>query len=408
MIQATPMLDAAETHLPSRALRRRPRSSDGPGPTPARGAVSGLPEVAGHLLVAAIVVLLLALGDQPLSRSPAAIGGGILAWELLSAAFVLRWSARASWPLALRGLGDALVLALLAHVSGGILSPAMLVLPLIPVGLALLRVSPALVAAISAVAVAGATTVWAAGGAAPGGDPLGRLALVAATTACAGLAGALVAEEYRRRMDQIGALSRALDELMTEVLASEVRQRHDVATRLHDDLMQILLAVRQDIGEAPENATWRLATDHLDTGLERLRASVETLGGRDPRDQPFDDAVRDTAEQQVDGEQALVVAQVSGPIDPLLRPVLLTIVRDLARHAGRERDARHVAIRVAATDDAVTIRVFDDGAEQDGPAEALARCRRWVAAIGATLEVEDQPDDGRRVSVRLPRGRWPR
>lgn len=418
------MTDVAETRALLPLARRRPappparaddRRSSGPGGSDGRPSAliahAGIPDVAGHLLIAAVVVLALALGGRELTQPPAAVGAVVLAYELLASAAILRWS-RSTLPLIARAVGDTLLIGWVAHVSGGILSPAIFALALVPVGLAV-RVSPPLVAATSAIAVSGAAVVCAVGDAAPGADPLGRLALVTGITGCSGLAAALVAHEYRRRLGQIEALSRTLDELMTEVLTSEVRQRHEVAERLHDDLMQILLAVRQDIAEAGDSDAegLRLATDHLDTGLQRLRATVETLGGRDPRDQPFDDAVRDTAQQHVAGRRSLVVAQVSGTVDPLLRPVLLTFVRDLTRHASHDRNAEHVAIRIAAADDAVTIGVFDDGddAVTDGAQpDALARCRRRARAIGAELTVEDEPAAGRRISVRLPGGSWPR
>jgi len=104
------------------------------------------------------------------------------------------------------------------------------------------------------------------------------------------------------------------------------------------------------------------------------------------------------------------VLRMTGPVPELTSDLvidLLAVLREALTNVARHARARSAQVALAVTDDAVTLRVLDDGiglaaAPKDG---GLADLRRRATWHGGTLNVQLEPAGGTRLTWAVPRPR---
>ena len=341
-----------------------------------------------------------AVGNQPASRPPRAVGWALLLVASAAVAF------RRRYPAAVLAATAAVTVAWLAahHPYGPVF------LPLCVATYTAAACVPRRRFPVLATGVGGLLVVLVAFGLA---DGRGRLSdqLPRALLAWVALLGVPL---------WVGWAARARRERTTQ----EGRRRADeerlrVARELHDVVSHSIAMINFRAGAAlhvidrrPEEA--KAALEAIREGssgaMQELRAALGVL--RDPGGSPREPG---PGLGQL-GELAARVADAGRAVDVVVEgdPVELTPAADLAayrvvqesltnvvKHAGPAA----VTVRVAYQPDQVVVEITDNGVARrhPGSGSGIAGMRERVAAVGGELEAGPRPAGGFRVAARLPR-----
>ncbi len=202
---------------------------------------------------------------------------------------------------------------------------------------------------------------------------------------------------------------------LVRVLArEEENERRQVARRLHDETLQLLLAARQDLEEAAAGddalrgsaeVAIAAAIDSMQTAAGELDVDVSALpGGPEP-------ALRTLAEAQAERGGPLVRFEIDeaaiGHHDGLVVRLAGEFVANAVTHAAADQ----LLVRVTTDRRRLLLEVRDDGQgidlarvrdAVDRGHVGLASCRERVQAAGGRMEVAAGPRGGTRVLVTLP------
>jgi PAS domain S-box-containing protein len=211
-----------------------------------------------------------------------------------------------------------------------------------------------------------------------------------------------------------------LRELSARMLEAREEEKTLIARELHDELGQLLTALKMDLawlrermpgGEVAERAQQMgTALDQTVTAVRRIAADLrplmlDDLGLADAAGWLVEDFARRsgvacTFDKPDDGRLEGVERSVATAVYRALQESLTNI----ARHAA----AKHAWILLAIENSAVRLEVEDDG--RGIPPEALASTRSLglrgmrerVLYLGGTVEIARGPRGGTRVRVRVP------
>jgi PAS domain S-box-containing protein len=220
----------------------------------------------------------------------------------------------------------------------------------------------------------------------------------------------------------ITAMKKAQDQLRRlsgSIMDSQEKERAALARELHDELGQVLTALRMD-------AVWlqkRITTEDA-TAAERARSmcelidqTIEEVRGLAIRLRPgvLDHlGLMDALEwYTADFERRTGIACVfkQRPIGQLPDPVATAasrIVQEALTNVARHANATTAAVRLKAEDQHLKVTVADNGCgfDTDGldkvPGLGVAGMRERAALIGANLAVLSQPGKGTRVVLTVP------
>jgi signal transduction histidine kinase len=219
--------------------------------------------------------------------------------------------------------------------------------------------------------------------------------------------------DARDRVNEIAKLSISQGRLAAEAVNADERARRELATELHDDALQALLAARQDLEEAkegnPESAA--RAEKAVRETVSKLRNAVFELHPAVLEHAGLEAAVRAVANdhaQRAGFECHVVFDSNASHINDHL---LFSLVRELVTNAGRHASPTNVWIVVERQQSDVEMSVRDDGrgfrpVELDRAIRTghigLASTRERAEALGGSFEVRTAPAAGTAVCIRLP------
>ena len=200
-----------------------------------------------------------------------------------------------------------------------------------------------------------------------------------------------------------------------------VDERLRISRDLHDGIIQSIYAVGLTLEDVPdlmaedrEEATARIdrAIDRLHTTIRDIRTFIVGLeGGVDlTLGEAIEAVVRETPPAPglaIDLDLGAANA-VEGRLSLEASHELLQIVREALSNTARHSGAAHATLSLGLEDDALTLRVEDDGRGFD-PATPLAQghfglanLRERASAVGGRISIDSQPGKGTRIIVRLP------
>ena len=219
--------------------------------------------------------------------------------------------------------------------------------------------------------------------------------------------------DRKRAEEEIARLAAERTRLIARSLESEERERRRISEALHDEVVQTLLAVRQDLIEAGKGDSGYLdrAATGIDRTLEQLRATIRELHPVALAHADLPAALRTvTREIESLGRVELeceLDEEAGGGHDQLLLSAARELVLNVVKHSESER-ARVVLRR---SDGEVVLEVADEGVGiPDGRLRAaaaeghigLAALQERVADVGGHLDLDTRPGAGTRVRVSLP------
>jgi two-component system NarL family sensor kinase len=356
--------------------------------------------------------ILLALNGGPWTGWP--VLGVALAWIAISSLAAIRADRRMDDVGPYLGTSVALVdvgvVALAFAATGGADSPvrwAMLASPTIWAYADQRRLP--LLMGLGAVAYVAAAIPDVVGG---GDGPETALAFLVIYAGAVAVALAAVVSRRRESVLEL-ELARARAEMFDELVRRERRQQEDVAVRLHDGPLQMVIAAHQDLEE-------HLEGDEVDLRetLSTLRLAVTAL--RDLNTDLYDAVLRDAGLAAALGQAAEATQRNGGPPievtvgahtssahDPFVVSVVNELLTNVRKHAGASTASVLVArsesgwLRVSVTDDGVgmTPAVADRAA--DAGHIGLRSIQRRVEAAGGTFGVRPL-SPGTAVDLQLP------
>jgi len=214
-----------------------------------------------------------------------------------------------------------------------------------------------------------------------------------------------------------------LREISARVQEAREEEKTLLARELHDELGQLLTAMKMDLGWMrerlpPENAELVTKAAQMDAVLDRTVGSVRRISAElRPLmldDLGLKDAVAWLAEEfsKHSGIACKLSTPPDGALDEVDRKVAIALYRvlqesltNVARHSG----ARNAWVAVGEVDNMLQLEVEDDGrgiAEDDLTRKrtlGLKGMRERVRYLGGAVEIGPAPRGGTRVLVRMPK-----
>ncbi|HSA88673.1 MAG TPA: PAS domain-containing sensor histidine kinase [Burkholderiales bacterium] len=219
--------------------------------------------------------------------------------------------------------------------------------------------------------------------------------------------------------DALKASQRELRELSARVLEAREEEKAHIARELHDELGQLLTALKMDLGWLRERlpADPELAARAAEMGalLDRTVGSTRRISA-DLRPLMLDDlGLADAAAWLVEdfGRRSGIACRIDAARDlPEVSKAVATAVyravqeslTNIARHAG----AKNAWVVLGALDGALHVEVEDDGrgiAPEDlakARSLGLKGMRERIAFLGGELDVARAPRGGTRLRLRVP------
>lgn len=209
--------------------------------------------------------------------------------------------------------------------------------------------------------------------------------------------------------------------LLDRLLSAQEDERRRIAADLHDGLGQNLTTMLLRLSVITESA----ATDAVRENAAALREIASTSLAeirelvRETRPPALDDlGLAAALERQLADVAAAtgLAATLSWPdgdsrrFAPEIETAVYRVVQEAVTNAVRHAAAGHIEVRVAATDETLTVEVQDDGRGFDvraalQPARqpfGLLGMRERVAVCGGSVDVTSEPGRGTVVTARVP------
>lgn len=190
------------------------------------------------------------------------------------------------------------------------------------------------------------------------------------------------------------------------------RERNRIAREVHDSVghtltvagMQLEAARTQIEGPAAERV--ERVQQILRDGLGELRRSVSMLRVTPSTPQAFTKAISELVEDcRAAGLDATLETEgAPRPLSGSTGFALFRAAQEALTNARRHARAEHARVRLEYREDAVVLRVSDDGAGAEAitPGNGLTGLRERIALLGGEVEIETSPGRGLELRVEVP------
>lgn len=308
---------------------------------------------------------------------------------------------------------DVLVLVALCAVSGGATAALLPVFFLLPISVAF-QDRPWLTALLGASTALGYLAVWILYS--KRDDNVGLPDVVymhVGFLAWLAVASAALSFVLARRSARVRTLMEVRRQLVSESTRADDLRNAELAERLHDGPLQILLAARLDLDEIRERIP--------DAGLDRVRAALHetavglrsTVTALHPQvlaQLGLTPAVRELLRQYETRPDITVRADLEEVGRPEGQALLYRAARELLSNVNKHADASTITVGLYRSGDRVVLTVADDGKGFDpstvvgSVAEGhigLASLQVRVEAMGGSMAISSEPGFGTQVRVTL-------
>lgn len=225
--------------------------------------------------------------------------------------------------------------------------------------------------------------------------------------------------EEKRMQEELRTSHRRLRELAAHLEAVREHERASIARELHDDLGQILTALKMDLSSlqrelSGERIDMRLRTDAMSELVSQALAVSKRLSA-DLRPGVLDDlglaaAIEWQAQQfeERTGVKCRVVAQEVS-LEPRCATALFRICQEALTNVARHAQATLVELRLTARGRDVVLKVTDNGRGitehqmSDPHSFGLMGMRERVHPYGGEVKIVGEPGKGTTVTALLPR-----
>ncbi len=240
-----------------------------------------------------------------------------------------------------------------------------------------------------------------------------KLLLVVADRAAPAIERAHLIETVRAGQARLKALSARL-------LSAQEEERRRIAVELHDELGQVLTAVKIQLQkvaqrtDAQSQTGLREAIQSVDRAIERVRDLALDLRPAMLDDLGLLTALRWYAHRFARDTRIDVHFAADGVprLEPLLETVCFRVVQEALTNVMRHAEARHVWVELSAGAGEIGLTIRDDGVGFDvtaarqravgGISVGILGMEERVSSLGGEFEVQSTPGTGTRLSARFP------
>jgi signal transduction histidine kinase len=210
-----------------------------------------------------------------------------------------------------------------------------------------------------------------------------------------------------------------LERLQIRMIRQHEEERNRLSRELHDETAQVLAAVNMQLGLLRERGDDRMAVS-LDRARGLVSEGIRSIRSvtRNLRPEALDDlgllpALRALA-RDFGGQNTLEVVFDAAPRLPLLcsdaELALYRTLQEALANAARHSQCSRVSVSVSSDDGQVVLEVADDGVglPTDDPGDlnrtrgGLAGIRERITGVRGAFTLENRPEGGARVLVRVP------
>jgi signal transduction histidine kinase len=230
--------------------------------------------------------------------------------------------------------------------------------------------------------------------------------------------------EVRERRRAEAARERALERyamLSRKVLLAQEDERSRLSRDLHDELGQILTAMRLELGwlkrqiekGSEDGAALDGIVDAVDKGADELRRICRGLRPPLLDDLGIEPAVRQLVKEheqhagvQVETDLRLIDDRTAIPAEVAL--CAYRIIQEALTNADRHASAKHARVEASCDGDNLEVIVRDDGVGFDPDTLdvmqglGLAGMRERANLVGGEFEIESAPGRGTQITFRAP------
>jgi signal transduction histidine kinase len=229
-----------------------------------------------------------------------------------------------------------------------------------------------------------------------------------------------VAERHRTQ-EALCASHARLEAVSRELITTQESERRHIARELHDEIGQILTAIKMNIrrAQAVADASVRLLLEENSKMIDHTIAQVRNLS-LSLRPLQLDELGLVAAlhwlirhQGQSGGfEGRLDVDLKEVRLSPDLETVCFRIVQEALTNAVRHAQPKNLVVKLWVAGDQVKLSVHDDGVgfnvgqtrqhAQDGGSVGLSSMRERASLIGGHLDIESTPASGTTIHASLP------
>jgi PAS domain S-box-containing protein len=214
-----------------------------------------------------------------------------------------------------------------------------------------------------------------------------------------------------------------LKSLASELTLAEERERHRIATELHDEISQSLFFSKMKLEGLHKSASDKQSDDTLDeinNSLGRIIASMRSLtfdlSSPILYEFGFEEAVAEWLTEQVEKKHGIATEfeddGLPKPLDEDIRVILFRNVRELLFNVVKHAHAKKIKVSIQKLSSRIRVSVEDDGLGFE-PAKVksmitnkkafgLFSIRERLEHFGGNLEIESESGCGCRVTITSP------
>jgi PAS domain S-box-containing protein len=231
-----------------------------------------------------------------------------------------------------------------------------------------------------------------------------------------------VQNRTREIHSNLSALKKAQDQLRrlsASIMASQEKERSAIARELHDELGQVLTALRMDsvwlqerLKKSDPDASQRALTmcQLIDKNIEDVRGMAFRLRPGVLDDLGLVDAL-DWYTTDFERRTEITCVFESDPVPPLsetMATAAYRITQEAITNVARHASASRVEVALKACNSTLTLAIVDDGRGfnprdlSDSEGLGVAGMRERASLVGGTLEVYSEPGKGCKVLFEVP------
>jgi PAS domain S-box-containing protein len=219
--------------------------------------------------------------------------------------------------------------------------------------------------------------------------------------------------------DALHRSQRELRELSARVLEAREEEKTRIARELHDELGQLLTALKMDLGwlreRLPQDAELAARADEMGTLLDRTVSSTRRISA-DLRPLMLDDlGLADAASWLAEdfGKRSGVACRIELPeelpeVSKAVGTAVYRVIQESLTNVARHAAARNAWVAVKVDERSIQVEVEDDGRGIAPGDLAKARSlglkgmRERIAFLGGSLDIERAVRGGTRIRVQVP------
>ncbi len=229
--------------------------------------------------------------------------------------------------------------------------------------------------------------------------------------------------ERKKAEEKLFDYQEKLKFLASQLSLIEERERHRLATELHDQISQSLVmskmkldSLRQSISSSESTAVIREVSDCLGQVIQNTRTLTFDLSSPILYELGFEAAVADWLDEQIREKHGIKTDfEDDGQSKPLgddIRVLLFRNVRELLVNVVKHANAKNVKVSIRKVDDRICISVEDDGVGFDVTEVesmvtkkakfGLFSIRERLESVGGHFEIKSKVGQGSKITMTAP------